>query len=423
MARSTHFVAALVAAATLIPTTSAANYTLVDSFSGSSFFDTMDFFTAEDPTNGTVTYVNYATAAENRYIGLVSNDLRSAEQLSHSVYIGVDHRAIASSGRNSIRVSSQQSWTHGLLLADIAAAPTGCGTWPALWLVNTGDAWPGSTGEIDLFETVNMAQANSMTLHTSAGCSLTNTDTFQSSSFSGTVTTSNCDVNAPNQAQNAGCSITAPLANASSAHANATATAGPAFNAQGGGVYALLWTSAGITIYFHPRGQIPADIAAGAPDPASWTTSTRPLAAFAGPACDWDAHVANLSLVVDTTLCGDWAGEVWASGGCAAATGVATCEAYVAARPEAFGAAHWLINSIKMFQDGGEETAATAGSTATAGSAAATATAAAAGMRRARRRMEMRAAITSGGGKRRGGSQMLLVCGVVLALWRTGILA
>lgn len=353
MARSKQFFAALAAASTILPGAQAA-YNLVDSFSGSSFFDTMDFFTETDPTNRTVTYVDFETATSNRLVGLVvpvsSSSTSSSDYTSPSsnaVYIGVDHNALSAetSFRPSIRISSQQSWTHGLLFADIAAAPTGCGTWPALWLVNTNSVWPGNTGEIDLFETVNEAAANSMTLHTSAGCTLNST----AESFSGTMSTHNCDVDAPGQTENAGCSIQAPETDTILYNGEkcSHSTAGPDFNAQGGGVYAMEWTASSISITFHPRGYIPADIVAGKPDPSSWTN--KPVAVFEG--CAFDSHVKELSLVVNIALCGDWAGEVWQSGGCAASTGVATCEQYVQENEKAMESAYWVINKVEMFQE------------------------------------------------------------------------
>ena len=66
-----------------------------------------------------------------------------------------------------------------------------------------------------------------MTLHTSDGC------TIDSSGFTGTLLTSNCFVNAPGQANNAGCGIQSPDSN----------SYGAGFNSNSGGVYATEWTS------------------------------------------------------------------------------------------------------------------------------------------------------------------------------------
>jgi len=77
-----------------------------------------------DPTHGYVTYVDQATAQS---AGLISAS-------GGSVYIGVDYTNVASgSGRRSVRISSKNSYTHGLIILDLSHMPGGiCGTWPAL---------------------------------------------------------------------------------------------------------------------------------------------------------------------------------------------------------------------------------------------------------------------------------------------------
>lgn len=71
-------------------------------------------------------YVNQTTA---NHTGLVSFESGGA------AYIGVDYKTVlktAAVGRNSVRLVSKKSWTHGLFIADIAHMPGGiCGTWPA----------------------------------------------------------------------------------------------------------------------------------------------------------------------------------------------------------------------------------------------------------------------------------------------------
>ncbi len=51
--------------------------------------------------------------------------------------MGVDHTNIAtSSGRASVRLTSQKSYNHGLVILDLAHMPGGiCGTWPALYVI------------------------------------------------------------------------------------------------------------------------------------------------------------------------------------------------------------------------------------------------------------------------------------------------
>lgn len=101
-----------------------ATYGLVDDYGGNNFFNKMNFFTGADPTNGYVTYVSQSTAQSGGLIS-VNNNI---------VYMGVDHNNVASgSGRQSVRVSSKNSYTHMLVVADIGHMPGGvCGVWPAL---------------------------------------------------------------------------------------------------------------------------------------------------------------------------------------------------------------------------------------------------------------------------------------------------
>lgn len=40
-----------------------------------------------------------------------------------------------SSGRASVRIESQKTWNEGIFAIDLDHMPTGCGTWPAFWMV------------------------------------------------------------------------------------------------------------------------------------------------------------------------------------------------------------------------------------------------------------------------------------------------
>ncbi|KAG9584997.1 glycoside hydrolase family 16 protein, partial [Aureobasidium melanogenum] len=318
-------------------------YHLLEQHSGISFFDGFDFFTDADPTHGSSNYTSRPIAANLKMIGVVLNDDGSAP----SAHIGVDSTTVTAN-RPSIRLTGKQSYNHALVLADIKHMPTGCGVWPALWM--TGPSWPLS-GEIDIVEQVNGHDYNTATLHTSASCTITGTSRGQSDLFSGTLMTPDCDVNSPTQSKNAGCGIRAPsnetftVGNESCVHS----TAGDAFNAQKGGVYAMLWTSAGVSIYFFPRDYIPNDIKANTPDPSTWTS--KPQAVFSGNGCNFDSHLKDLQLVINTDFCGDWAGNTWESDGCAAKTGVATCAEYVQNNPKAFETSYWLFNSISIYSN------------------------------------------------------------------------
>ena len=51
--------------------------------------------------------------------------------------------------RKSVRITTQFTYTGGLVIMDAAHMPQGCGTWPAFW--SNGPNWP-SGGEIDIVE-------------------------------------------------------------------------------------------------------------------------------------------------------------------------------------------------------------------------------------------------------------------------------
>jgi hypothetical protein len=98
----------------------------------------------------------------------------------------------------------------------------------------------------------------------------------------------------------------------------------------------MQWTSEYIRVWFFPRGQIPADIDAGTPNPANWGL---PAANMQG-ACVIDQHFQSHKIIMNNAFCGEYAGaaSVWnsATNSCAARTGYSTCNAYVAAQPADF---------------------------------------------------------------------------------------
>lgn len=294
----------------------AAAYTLQDDY-GNGFFDKFTFFTDPDPTNGFVNYVDRDTAQN---AGLINTD--------EGIHMGVDSTNVAADGRQSVRITSTQSYDKGLFILDLDHMPGGiCGTWPAFWLV--GPDWPNN-GEIDIIEGVNDQTNNHMALHTSDGCSIDN------SGFSGTLTTSNCFVEAPDQDTNAGCGLEAP----------SDQSFGTGFNNNGGGVYATEWTGDAISIWYFSHDNVPADIGSGNPDPSSWGI---PDGRFAGQ-CDINAHFKGLQIVFDTTFCGDWAGNTWGTSSCSSQAN--SCQDFVANNPSAFTDAFWTINSLKVYQSG-----------------------------------------------------------------------
>ncbi|CZT52968.1 related to mixed-linked glucanase precursor MLG1 [Rhynchosporium secalis] len=296
--------------------TANAGYIIEDTFNTDNFFTEFDFFADKDPTEGFVKYLAPAAANISSLAGYVND----------AIFLGVDHTTVnPPQGRSSVRVSSKKAYTHGLIIADISHMPDSqCGSWPAFWTV--GKDWP-KNGEIDILEGVNDDTTNHITLHTSPGCNLNSTGALPSS----TLSTPNCNAGGAGE----GCSLKTTNKQAY----------GTAFNAAGGGVYAMEWTSAAIKVFFFARNSIPADIISGNPDPSTWGA---PVGSFSGSGCSIDSHFKDHQIVFNTSLCGVWAGKVWKDGSCAALA--PTCEAYVAANPQAFAQAYWLIKSVKVYK-------------------------------------------------------------------------
>ncbi|KAJ7180766.1 glycoside hydrolase family 16 protein, partial [Mycena filopes] len=288
-------------------------YTLKDHYTGKDFLD-WDFFSASDPTHGKV---NYLTKSEAASKGL------AYVQADGTTILATDSKTQLKAGdnRDSIRISSPNSYNTGLFIADIWAMPHGPTVWPAYWTV--GPNWPHG-GEIDIIEGVgDDTKTNQITLHTSAGCSLA---TSAVSKFTGKHTSqTSC---ASSGGNNNGCGITDSSPN----------VYGHQFNLVAGGVYAHIVADSGISIWHFARDAIPADITAQKPNPDGWG---KPAAFFASSACPIAEHFKDHVLTFDTTLCGDWAGNVFPGGPSACAAAVAD--------PTNFALAKWELNYVSVY--------------------------------------------------------------------------
>lgn len=255
-------------------------------------------------------------------------------------------------------------FSNGLILMDSYHLPTGCGTWPAWWSFNLD--WPYH-GEIDILEGIHRSRQNKISIHSGDGCTLTpyidQTQQGVLDLVPSTPTPSfdpyDCYALAGGDS---GCGVLDETSDGSF---------GDPFNKQKGGVYArtpipilvlimrlvdtantfeVLWTKQTIQVYFFPRHAIPSDIECDKPDPTTWPT---PIANYTSPSCSPAEYFQDHFSVFDTTLCGQWAGNLttWqgtldgqTGGSCAAQTGYDTCEDYVLNEGEAFKQAYWEVS-------------------------------------------------------------------------------
>jgi len=298
---------------------SSGQYTQKIKYSGTTFFDGWTFFSGHDPSNGFVNYVDQAHAQQMGYITTGDN-----------VYMGCDAKNVVPNGargRDSVRIETKQTFKNGLFIMDLLHMPTGCGTWPAWWLVGPG--WPYG-GEIDIIEGINNVTFDQSTLHTSPVCDMSKEDE--------TMFTGKWGFN-PNKLTDCaaagghpGCGIVANMMNY-----------GTPFNAAGGGVYVMEWTETFIQMFYFDRNNIPADIKAEKPQPTTWG---KPYAYFVFGANCAPSRFANQTVVINLTFCGDWSGRLFN----AQCGNLGACNAYVKNNPTHFTEAYWRINYVSVYQ-------------------------------------------------------------------------
>ncbi|KAG2051033.1 hypothetical protein BDR06DRAFT_1062497 [Suillus hirtellus] len=229
--------------------------------------------------------------------------------------------------RASVRITSQKSYNGGLFVFDASYMPVGCSTWPSFWTV--GPHWP-MAGEIDIVEGVNNQGTNQMTLHTGTNQTCTNEITNSTHQFSGKIVATDCFSTTH---ADSGCSI----------EDRDTSSFAYGFNNAQGGVFALLWdNSAGMSIWHFARANIPADLTAQTPRPSTWGI---PAGFWSSQTCDITTNFYEHQMVIDTTICGNWAGgRIYAQSGCPG-----TCSDMVANATN-YVDAKWAINYVAVYQ-------------------------------------------------------------------------
>lgn len=317
------------------PTSSSPSaYKQIAEFKHPSFFDGFTVYNNTDPTAGSVTYVNEQTAKATELLGWVYYE----DDQATNAYVGVDHHSKIAM-RPSVRLTSKQKLGPGsLTVIDVRHAPTGPSLWPAVWMLAPPEEgeWPNA-GEIDIMEWVNDVTFNAMTLHTGPGCTVDR----DPSAYLGTLGEADCNTG-DDFPGNIGCSIKAP--EKYTFDGESMATAGPEFNKQGGGVYVHEWTEDSISMWLFPRHKLPADLRAGKPNPKTWMQ--KPLARFSGKGCDFTTAFKPQQLIINISLCGQWAGKVFGKGGDDA---WAQCNAFVENNPQAFEEAFFDLASVRMY--------------------------------------------------------------------------
>ncbi|KAI0342297.1 hypothetical protein BDW22DRAFT_1330594 [Trametopsis cervina] len=271
-------IGSLIALSSLPP--SAQAFDLVRDYSGQTFFQGWDFYGYWDNlTLGDVWWLNETEATAEK-LAYVNNAGHAIIKVDNTTNVPFNIK------RNSVRITSHDLYDYGSLwIIDALHIPFGCSVWPAFW--TKGTLWPND-GEIDIIESINLHPNNQMALHTTQGC-------FKDNSVPQTGINSGADCGT-----GSGCVVRQTEPN----------SYGSGFAAAGGGVWATQFDVSGIYMWFWSRPNIPASLSnansTSSIDITQWGT---PSASFpANPQCNLTQFFTPQQIVIDITLCGDWAG-------------------------------------------------------------------------------------------------------------------
>ncbi|KAE9409533.1 hypothetical protein BT96DRAFT_953416 [Gymnopus androsaceus JB14] len=255
----------LILASTLAVAT-AQTYTLSQYLSGDNFLSAFNFIaSASDPRN--FGFVHFVSQSVAESSNMVDNSTNGANDSTF--------------GRNSFYIESIETMDIGsLLIFDANHIPFGCSVWPSLF--TQGQNWPAQ-GEIDIVENVNLAKDNRYSLHTGDVCN----QPLSSNSF------------------------------------------GSAFADKGGGVYALLWNTDGIAMWYFARGS---------GEVSAW---------YPASSCDPTTSFGPQTITIYIDICGAFAD----------AQGIVfnrTCSQYfpcssLVADPSNYDEAYWEINYLHVY--------------------------------------------------------------------------
>jgi hypothetical protein len=247
--------------------------------------------------------------------------------------------------RKMIRMYSRKAYNDGLFVIKADHIPEGNGVWPAFWLTSKTKKW-ACGGEIDIIEGVNSigpsSSRNSSTLHTNDGSGVCRQDRVKD------IRNINCS-NPGNAKINYSCGCGANEAcpyGGCGVQLNSQSSFGQGFNTNGGGIYATELTSDGfITIWFFQKDTEPQDLINDTPDPSSWPNSDNVIKFN-----QCKGNFKNLEIVLNTDLCGTWAGTNFINE-ITNAKGIQECQKYIDTQD--LSKAYWSIDYIKVFKKSG----------------------------------------------------------------------
>lgn len=359
-------------------------YTLTDRWVGSQFLDgnscngvstKWNFKGGKDPTSGTVNYVcdNSDGLVTVNSSGQLRIDVGSSPLTSTTSSTTTGYRkavrlttrdppicsGVTTYCSSSLKGSATNNYNGGVFVIDAEHIPAGNSVWPAFWLV--GCKWP-AYGEIDIIEMVNSYSGagtsysyNQVNIHTTSGCTqpYQSTTKIKSTSSSSNTSTGNSSGTFDCYEDDCGIKI------------KDSTSFGYGFNQNGGGVFICEWILDGkINIWFFPRSRVPSYVnkTMTSLDVSQLGTATVTFSACSG-------YFKDLSLIINTTLCGSWAGASFTDSNYAtysagdtyngstltsSAAKKLNCALYTADSTNTYSDAYWLLNYVAVLtQTGG----------------------------------------------------------------------
>jgi len=298
---------------------------------GSTFFEMFNFLEHPDPLGG---YVRYLDRRSAREAGLVKAS-------SDRVKIGVDMSSGTATPVGSVRLTSKAVFNSGLFVVSLDHVPSGCGSWPSLWMSGAQQGY-----KLDIVEGVHTSTRVTTTLHTATRCDQSsiqgNRDlTGKWAKGNSTPLANDCNDAAPGQWKNQGCEQIGPRD-----------SMGLPFNLQGGGTFVTEWEPARghISTWFFRSGTLPLDLADGKAlvDTRSWG---RPYSLFHFSEDSCPASVlGNVSIVLDLNLCGSYGDALFQSSCPHEAAIEPKCSDFLVKYPEVLSEAYWSIRRLDVYE-------------------------------------------------------------------------
>ncbi|KAJ8073947.1 hypothetical protein PM082_012229 [Marasmius tenuissimus] len=306
-------------------------------YSGNNFFVSWDYYGAIDNTTwGNVTYLDQPNAIQQRLTYVDPNTGHAILRVDNTTNLPPAPLV----NRNTVRITTKEAFDIGsLVILDATHIPYGCSVWPAFWTLGVGLEWPDA-GEIDVIEGINNLPFNQMAMHTTNGC-------FQAANGGQTGRTVNTNCTRPE-----GCLVQETKPN----------SFGVDFARAGGGAWALQFDVAGVFIWFWSRPDIPKSVSQAQKDSnlelSDWGA---PSAAYRASACDIRSFFKPQKLVINTSLCGLWAGvpDIYAQ------TCPGTCISQVFGNGANYANAWWDISYVRVYRAVDNTTTATSSSPGT----------------------------------------------------------